>query len=507
MDRHVTTKNPQPGVDPEIYKEQLLSHWRETHPDFEGDFADAQLGALHEYHGLLGGLHSFPELVMMQLRGERPDFRPTWGNEPRRQAYMAENRRDGSNPPDFNPFAFNPLAGGTPDVMRRYNPNNLLPPETVERMKAQRMADSFLRVQQAADGVRPLENSDISIMGKAMDPDSERDRYSRDGWMNWFPGRAVPGRSSTVLPFAKGGPNYFPYQEESSAAGNVMMSGRGPFDGGVSTVLGALDHGLGQGVLRYLIGGHELGKAMQLSSDRSQMVRGDGLGEVPTADNPTYDLDANANSTQGQEEFERNAGMNYQMGQTFAAPILRHWGVPERYNSPAVAGGIDLLADLTDLSLPFNVARGFKALSNARAGWRPPLQSVGAGKHLAKPLAQDAVVDAAPAGVSNVFDESPDLRDSGRPVESFTGAAMLEAEKRNEQWNNEHGTSIGTVRGLVNALSPESRDMLKESQLQQEALDRQAAEIEARNAQTEANIQKRAMGTQNLFPAFVPKPY
>ena len=48
---------------------------------------------------------------------------------------MAENRRDGSNPPDFNPFAFNPLAGGTPDVMRRYNPNNLLPPETVKRMK------------------------------------------------------------------------------------------------------------------------------------------------------------------------------------------------------------------------------------------------------------------------------------------------------------------------------------------------------------------------------------
>ena len=60
--------------------------------------------------------------------------------------------------------------------------------------------------------------------------------------------------------------------------------------------------------------------------------------------------------------------------------------------------------------------------------------------------------------------------------------------------------------GFSECIVSESRDMLKESQLQQEALDRQAADIEARNAQTEANIQKAA-GTQNLFPAFAPKPY
>jgi hypothetical protein len=90
-------------------------------------------------------------------------------------------------------------------------------------------------------------------------------------------------------------------------------------------------------------------------------------------------------------------------------------------------------------------------------------------------------------------------------VERMEGKALLDRE--NFAKNNPQQPSIDTIREVVRERNPVMQKMQTENKWLRDDVTAEAARREASRKLAAEESEQRAIETQNLFPAFAPKPY
>ena len=460
------TNVPIERVDPNNYVDEYL----EYHPEYgsiEEAVSDAQQRYFHEY-ALLAGIENVPDELsqgqMMALERDGATWSPAWDDEVRRQSAMALYDQEYE---DDNPRT----VGADSDLMsvesairpRRHNGNELLPPEAVYLLELENEMQLARRLQQAQRGMRPLNWSDISIMRKMMSPewDNER-RFTRDGAMNHFETPAtVPEERGEMPQTILGnhqGANYFRFQNMPSA-NNIMLSGRGPMNGMVSSLINSFDDTTGHTALAMAQSGHGLDKIRGLIKQKNEeVVHGDGQYELPTANSPSSGvIDA---GRQGKQEMDRAGQPYYNQGQLISNPFFRMLegaGVPnaQQYNSPGVAAAYEGANEFFgDLTFGATAAAGIQNLADAKAAWKVPLKTPTVTSHVLKPQAADVGLDmsinAPMIGAASMGEG--DLRKVPGGVEQMEGKALLDRE--NFRQHTPRQTPISLIREVVRERNP-----------------------------------------------------